>query len=165
MRFPKKFDLISVAGLKACIYIRPAPPPTSRPRPSFFRPAPALQTSSSFNVDIQLRSSRETANALLFSFFFFKSFVLCGNGCKNKTKKRKALPDDLTRLTVHAHYVIYMQLVCESLHCRTLTCCGFSLFIRCRSLYDNNIPTMLNGTFDSLRNIQTLYDKRRISSV
>ncbi|KZS07806.1 SLIT protein [Daphnia magna] len=49
------------------------------------------------------------------------------------------------------------ELFCESLHCRTLTCCGFSLFLRCRSLYDNNIPTMLNGTFDSLRNIQTLH--------
>lgn len=55
-----------------------------------------------------------------------------------------------------------MQLVSESLYCRILTCCGFFSFFLCRSLYDNNIPTMLNGTFDSLRNIQTLYAKKMI---
>ncbi len=57
-------------------------------------------------------------------------------------------------------YAAYMQLVSESLYTRTLTSCGFSLFHLHRSLYDNNIPTMLNGTFDSLRNIQTLYETR-----
>ena len=33
---------------------------------------------------------------------------------------------------------------------------NFFLLLPCRSLYDNNIPTLLNGTFESLWNIQTL---------
>jgi len=69
----------------------------------------------------------------------------------------KSFVDDLTRHRVHA-YCLYAISTRILMPVRWPLVVSLLFHLR-RSLYDNNIPTMLNGTFDSLRNIQTLYEK------